>query len=129
MPIASDAFVHYLHRCHLDVAVLPVRRIWLDRLPKKTWAPLLNTSTVSGGNTLLEAWGVHIIEGVDRLVLLWTIIVILRVTFGILLGAHIDAALDLQSGSSIASVVMGIIQLLLMLLFAEMVLLNITSSR
>jgi hypothetical protein len=122
MPMPSDAFIHYLRYCDLDAEVLPVRRIWLDRLPKKMWMPLLNTSTIPGGSTLLEAWGVHIIEGVDCLALLWAIIVILLVTSEILLGAYIYAALDLQSGSGIASVVLGAIGLILMLANLEIML-------
>lgn len=87
MPMPSDTFVHYLHRCNLNVEVLPAQRIWLDRNMKE---PLVNTSNIAGGSTLVEAWGVHNIEGVDHLAVLWTIIALLVVTFGTLLGAYVS---------------------------------------
>lgn len=50
----------------------------------------MNTSNIAGGSALVEACGVHNIEGVDHLAVLWTIIALLVVTFGTLLGAYVS---------------------------------------
>ena len=77
MPMPSDTFIHYLRYCNLDVDVLPAQRTWLDRLPKKVREPLSNTSNVADGSTLVEAWGIHIIEGVDHTAVFWTTLFVL----------------------------------------------------
>lgn len=119
MPMPSDTFIHYLHYCNLDVDVLPAQRTWLDRLPKKVREPLLNTSPVADGSTLVEAWGVHIIEGVDSTAVLWTTILVLFISLGPLLAAYISMTGDVQSATGVASVVLGVIAMLWMCLQVE----------
>ena len=117
MPMPSDTFIHYLHYCNLNVEVLtPTQRIWLGRNMKE---PLVNTSNIAGGSTLVEAWGLHIVEGVNHLAVLWTIIAALLVTFVTLLGAYASAKVDLQGSTGVASVVLGTIALLTMCIQVE----------
>lgn len=119
MPMPSHTFIHYLHDCDLDVELSHTQRIWLDRLPKKMKEPLVNTTNITGGSTLVEAWRLHIVEGVNHLAVLWTIIAALLVTFVTLLGAYASAKVDLQGSTGVASVVLGTIALLTMCIQVE----------
>lgn len=119
MPMPSDTLIHYLHHCNLDVELSHVQRSWLDRLPKKMKEPLVNTTNITGASTLVEAWGVHIAEGLNHLAVLWTIIAALLVTFVTLLGAYTSAKVDLQGSTGVASVVLGTIALLTMCIQVE----------
>lgn len=119
MPMPSDTFIHYLYYCNLDVDVLPTQRTWLERLPKKMREPLLNASTTTDGSTLVEAWGVHIIEGLDSTAVLWTTILVLFISLGPLLAAYISMTGDVQSATGVASVVLGVIAILWMCMQVE----------
>lgn len=116
MPMPSDAFIHYLNYCNLDAEVLPSQRTWLDRLPKKGQGPLMTTANATSDTELTEAWGVHIIEGVDRAAVLWAMIVVLTLSLVPLLAAYISLTGDVQSATGVASVVIGVWALLWMCL-------------
>lgn len=113
-PMPSDAFIHYLQYCNLDVDVLPTQRIWLDRLPKKLREPLVTGSATADSNALIEAWGVQVYEGVDAAMALWTTIVAITVALGPLLCGYISITGDVQSATSIGSVILGVMAMLWM---------------
>lgn len=79
----------------------------------------MGTRTVVNNSTLVEAWGIHIIEGLDSTAVLWTTILVLLVTLGPLLGAYISTTGDVQSATGVASVVLGVIALLWMCMQVE----------
>lgn len=114
LPMPSDAFIHYLQYCNLDVEVPPTQRIWLDRLPKKLKEPLVKASKTPDPNKFVEAWGVHIDEGLDATMALWTTIIALALGLGPLLGIYIHQTGDVQSATGIGSVILGIMAILWM---------------
>lgn len=114
MPMPSDAFIHYLQYCDLDTDVPSTQRIWLDRLPKKLKEPLVQTSTIVNSLDLAEAWGVHVDEGLDATMALWTTIIALAVSLGPCLGAYIYLTGDVQSATGVASVILGVMAMLWM---------------
>lgn len=119
LPMPSNAFIHYLQYCNLDVEVPPAQRIWLDRLPKKLKEPLMEASKNPDPNKFVEAWGVHIDEGLDATMALWTTIIALALGLGPLLGVYIHHTGDVQSATGIASVVLGIMAMLWMCMQVE----------
>ncbi|KAK5711693.1 hypothetical protein LTR17_018274 [Elasticomyces elasticus] len=118
-PMPSDAFIHYLHDCNLDGDDASRRSIWLNRLPKKLEESVVAQARSAGDQTLVEGWGVHVIEGIDGAAVLWTTIVALLVGIGPLLGSYIALTGDVQSATGIASLIVAIIAILMICMQIE----------
>ncbi|KAK3642116.1 hypothetical protein LTR56_010987 [Elasticomyces elasticus] len=113
-PMPSNVFIHYLHYCNLDADVPTCQNIWLNRLPKKLEESVVAEARSAGSQALVEAWGVHIIEGIDGAAVLWTTIVTLLVGIVPLLGTYIAMTGDVQSATGLASLVAAVIAILMM---------------
>jgi hypothetical protein len=65
-PMPPTVFIHYLE--HGDSDLNPLRNTWVPRLPKK----------VNGKTAICDdgtcGWGIHIIEGPNRIAVFWTIL-------------------------------------------------------
>lgn len=118
-PMPSNVFIHYLHFCNLDGDPTPWQRTWFDRLPKKIKDPVLDNHVSQASSRLVEAFGVHIHEGVDSAAVLWTVIITLVICLGPLLAAYIAMTGDVQSATGIASLVVAVIAALWMCMQIE----------
>jgi hypothetical protein len=86
----------------------PNQPIWLSRLPKKLHDRLLETR-----EPLAYAWGLHIIEGADRVMILWTMIGVLGVCIGPVV-AYVVLTRDIQGATGIGGLYVSILTLLWM---------------
>ena len=107
-PMPSNIFVLYLQYCNLDVDVLPTQKTWLNRLPKKMRHSVVQEGSFQDHDTLIEAWGVHVVEGVDTQALLWTIIFTVTITNAPVLGMYIAMTGNVQNGAAIAGLVLTV---------------------
>ncbi|MCJ1309877.1 hypothetical protein MMC25_003538 [Agyrium rufum] len=114
-PMPSSAFIHYL-RCQQvpDDPTAPgaelcrAPRLWLDKLPKKLHEQLQGTR-----EPLAMAWGIHIVEGVDKAMVLWTMLVVLAVCLGPVV-AYAVLRRDLQGATGIMDLFVSVLTLLWM---------------
>ena len=109
----SDAFIHYLQYCDLDVEVWPTQKTWFDKLPKKLKESVVQQSTSQGPHVLVKAWGVHINEGLDTQAVLWMSIVAIKVLVAPVLGVYIALTGHVQNALAIvgliATVIVGVL--------------------
>ncbi|KAK5109262.1 hypothetical protein LTR85_003445 [Meristemomyces frigidus] len=118
-PMPSNVFIHFLHYCKLEPDTGRAQKIWLDRLPKKVKESLAQQHQSQGLSTLVEAWGVHVIEGVDNVRMLWTVVLTLTVSLAPLLIAYIAITGKVQDATGIASLVVAVIAALWMCMQIE----------
>jgi hypothetical protein len=108
-PMPSSAFIHYLR--HYDEDPAPVGEcIWLRRLPKKLYEPLLRCS-----DPLACAWGLHIVEGPDKVKILWFVICTLVICLGPVV-AYIVLKKDIQGATGIGGLYVAVLTLLWMVM-------------
>lgn len=82
--------------------------VWLPRLPKK-----LQESLLRSPEPLTHAFGLHIIEGLDRTAVLWTLFGILLVCSVPLL-AYISITKDVQGVTGIGGLIVATLSLVWM---------------
>jgi hypothetical protein len=109
MPMPSNVFLHYLSHCNLDAELSVPQRIWLDRLPKKLGNGVEQLAASQAAASLVEAWGVHVDEGLNTQSILWLGIVLISVVLGPILGAFISLRHDVQTALTMAGVPIAII--------------------
>ncbi|KAF2115948.1 hypothetical protein BDV96DRAFT_574857 [Lophiotrema nucula] len=80
-PIDSRTFLHYFWKHGKHSHSTSAR--YVDRLPKKLGDSLLRSL---GSDELREGWGIHILEGPNKPVICWILLVVLVGSFGIALG-------------------------------------------
>lgn len=96
----SNAFIHYLSYCDLDVELTPPQTLWLDRLPKKLTKSVIEQANAQGAHILFEAWGVYVKEGLNMEMFICACIVVTVVVAAPLLGVIIAVA-DIQSAFAV----------------------------
>lgn len=105
----SESFIHYLDGCRKDLSKLSQSNTWLGRLPKK-----LDCSIFASREPLSEAWGIHIVEGLDWAKILWIVFTLL---FGVAVPTTVYVAVktDLATTAGVASLFVAILTLLFMM--------------
>jgi hypothetical protein len=80
-PIDSRTFLHYFwnHKAHAQSTSAK----YVSRIPKKLGESLIGSL---GRDELREGWGIHIIEGPNKAVICWMLLVVLGASFGVSLG-------------------------------------------
>ena len=96
-----------------------LQKCWLERLPKKLTEPLITRSATTNDTRLIEAWGVHVNEGLDATMVFWTMLLALAISLGPLLGGYIYLTSDVQSATGIGSIVLGVMAILWMCMQIE----------
>jgi hypothetical protein len=94
-PIDARTFLHYFwkHRDHAE----STRKCYVERLPKKLGHSLLSEFDL---DELRRGWGIHIIEGLNKPLISWTIFVIILLSLAVSL-AYNRVAKTTDSGFSI----------------------------
>jgi hypothetical protein len=108
LPMPSSAFIHYLCHCDEQKSMSTSKHIWLDRLPKKLVESLLRSS-----DPLAHAYGLHIVEGLNKSAALWTLFVVMSMCSGPLLG-YIIVTKDVQGVTGIGGLIVGTLTLVWM---------------
>lgn len=90
-PMDSRTFLHYFYGHNAYAHSMDAK--YVDRLPKKLGDSLTRTL---GVDDLLEGWGIHIIEGPNKVAICWALMVVLVAS----LGASIGYDLITRSGDS-----------------------------
>ena len=111
-PTPSQAFIHWLHYCDLDKK--SNKRIWFDRLPKKLKEPLLGAT-----ESMPVAWGMYVREGADIAAMLWTTIILIIFSLG-LLAAYIVCTSNVQNATGVGSIALTVVGLLRMCVRVDM---------
>ncbi|KAL4796611.1 hypothetical protein BDV19DRAFT_78895 [Aspergillus venezuelensis] len=94
LPMPPETFIHYLE--HGEGDLNPTRSNWVNRLPKR-----LDERVVEGDEGTY-GWGIHIIEGPNKVVIFWIIIVTVLAT---IVASSLWAALnnDMQGGTGLGT--------------------------
>jgi hypothetical protein len=108
LPMPSSAFIHYLSHCNNSTQTTPKTPVWLPRLPKK-----LDESLLRSSDPLAHAFGLHIIEGLNKSAVLWTLFVVMSLCSGPLLG-YIIMTKDVQGVTGIGGLIVGTLTLVWM---------------
>jgi hypothetical protein len=108
LPMPSSAFIHHLWYCKDKVDTNIRNPVWLPRLPKK-----LEESLLRSPDPLVHAFGLHIIEGLNRTAILWTLFGVLVVCSGPLLG-YIIVTKDVQGVTGIGGLIVATLTLVWM---------------
>ncbi|KAK0648533.1 hypothetical protein B0T16DRAFT_116542 [Cercophora newfieldiana] len=97
-PMPAHVFLHYLDHGEGDLCLS--RCVWLPRLPKR-----LHSSVAQAGEAA-EGWGIHIIEGPNREVIFWIVMVAVLAS---LLTTVLWSTLrgDVQGGAGIGALMMA----------------------
>lgn len=80
-PIDSRTFLHYFYK-HDEFSHSTSAR-YVNRLPKKLGESLTRSL---GVDELREGWGIHIIEGPNKVAVCWALMIALVVSFGVSIG-------------------------------------------
>ncbi|KAF2679734.1 hypothetical protein K458DRAFT_374542 [Lentithecium fluviatile CBS 122367] len=83
-PIDSRTFLHYFwkHGAHSH----STSALYVDRLPKKLGESLVRSL---GVDELREGWGIHILEGPNKVAICWVLLAALAASFGVSLGYNL----------------------------------------
>lgn len=75
-PIPTNVFLHLLNskRSH-------VRDTWLNRLPKKLNSSIHHDPALLHSGCQAHGWGIHIIEGANKVAIMWLTLVTVSVSF------------------------------------------------
>jgi hypothetical protein len=94
-----EIFIHYLE--HDEADLNPRRNDWLPRLPKRLDKRVIDCDSVPYG------WGIHIIEGPNREVIFW--IIMLTILASVLVSA-LWASLhkDVQGGAGLGTLIVAL---------------------
>ncbi|KAF2437769.1 hypothetical protein P171DRAFT_172271 [Karstenula rhodostoma CBS 690.94] len=114
LPMPSSAFIHYLCYCGENANSRSKKPVWLPRLPKKLEESLLRST-----DPLAHAFGLHIVEGLNRTAILWTLFVVMTVCSGPLLG-YVIATRDVQGATGIGGLIVAVLTLVCMSATASM---------
>ena len=112
-PVPRSVILHWLKSCKAGSNSDMLKAIWLKRLPKK-----LNESVTQCSDDLPTAWGIHIIEGPDKVWMLWTMICALAVCFGPVL-AYVILTKDIQGATGIGGMAVAVLTFIYMLMKIE----------
>ncbi|KAF2626859.1 hypothetical protein BU25DRAFT_73993 [Macroventuria anomochaeta] len=90
-PMDSRTFLHYFYKHNAHSQSTSAK--YVSRLPKKLGDSLTRSL---GVDELLEGWGIHIIEGPNKVAICWALMVVLVASFGVSIGYDLIT----QSGDS-----------------------------
>ncbi|KAK0652541.1 hypothetical protein B0T16DRAFT_490373 [Cercophora newfieldiana] len=93
-PVPPEIFLHYLS--HGEGDMNPSRHVWLPRLPKR-----LDKGVVQSGDAA-DGWGIHIVEGPNRVVIFWILIVTMLAGV-VVAGVWSGLKDDVQGGSGLGA--------------------------
>lgn len=98
-PMPPEVFIHYLE--HGEGELNPGRNTWLPRLPKR------RDTRIIDGDVTCYGWGIHIIEGPNREVIFWIIMVTIVAS---VVAAVAWTALrgDIQGGAGLGALMMAL---------------------
>jgi hypothetical protein len=95
-----EVFVHYLLD-HGEGDLNPVRNDWLPRLPKRKETRVIDCGEACFG------WGIHVIEGPNRNVISW--IMVVTISAGALTGVLWSALKnDVQGGTGMGALIVAL---------------------
>ncbi|KAJ4990180.1 hypothetical protein SVAN01_04271 [Stagonosporopsis vannaccii] len=80
-PIDSRTFLHYFYKHNTHSHSTSAK--YINRLPKKLGDSLTRSL---GVDDLLEGWGIHIVEGPNKVAICWALMVVLIVSLGVSIG-------------------------------------------
>ncbi len=92
--------------------------LWGNRIPQKLDKSILQLQTPADGDRLVTGWGVHIIEGLDRFMILMCTLEGLVVS-GVLSTAWAIARDDVQGGFGIGAWLTSVEAIVLMLVVTK----------
>lgn len=98
-PMPPQVFIHYL--LHGDGDLSPNRHTWLPRLPQR-----LNGKVLHCGEAA-EGWGIHVVEGPNRVAIFW--VIILTALAGVLMSALWSSIRgDIQGGMGLGALIVAL---------------------
>lgn len=74
--MSSDALIHLLRNCDLDVDMVPRQTTRLGKLPKKLNQSVIEQAEPQGAHLLFEALGMHVRESLNMEIFLLTSVAI-----------------------------------------------------
>ena len=112
-PVPHNIFMH----CLLQHREGHTRLLWSGRIPKKLHRSILQTESGSADG-LITGWGIHIIEGLNRfVVLLYTLVILLASAVVAVAWAVVRD--DIQGGMGIGAWLTGVQAVALMLVLTR----------
>ncbi|MCJ1359520.1 MAG: hypothetical protein MMC33_009522 [Icmadophila ericetorum] len=113
-PVHPNRILHWLdQRCNVLAPGAAYKDLWLKRLQKK-----LNDSITNCNEDLPEAWGIHIIDGADKVAMLWTVICVLAVCLAPV-AAYVVLTKDIQGASGTGGLIVAVLTILWMAMKIE----------